>query len=248
MNPAHGGSERAITVVAAVLSLLLAGAMAYEWQWGERFRHEIMKIRSLGAKAPAVALLPEFSLPPRETAYSETLTRPLFIPSRRGSLTGNKGPQQMKKGQFALSGVIIVPGQRLALLRDVTTGKSERVEQGHEIRGMLAERVDAGVVVLKQGNESEELMLLVQLAPLPQTGGGNATQLPSIPAKPPGTVSVTVSEPPRPLDTDEQRIAEQERQRQKQLENYQELNRQRAERGMPLLSIPPALLEPIRKK
>lgn len=246
MNPAHG-SERAITVVAVVLSLVLAGAMAYEWQWGERFRQEIMKIRGMGAKMASVPLLPEFSLPPREAAYSETLTRPLFIPSRRGSLTGSKGPQQMKKGQFVLSGVIIVPGQRLALLRDVTTGKSERVEQGREIRGMTAERVDAGVVVLKQGNETEELLLLVQSAPVPQPVGGNATQLPSIP-KPPGSVSVTVSEPPRRLDTDEQRIAEQERQRQKQLENYQELNRLRAEKGMPLLIIPSGLLEPITKK
>lgn len=247
MNPAltlrEGGAEKALTAVAIILSLALAGGIAYEWQRGENFRQEISKARIPDAKAATVALLPEFSLPPRESAYIETLTRPLFIPSRQGSLVGSSGPQQMKKGQFALTGVIIVPGQRLAMLRDVTTGKSERVEQGQEIRGMLAERVDAGEIVLKQGNETEELILMVQRTPLPETG--NAAQ-PS--AKPSGTVSVTVSEAPKPLDTDDQRIAESERQRLKQLENYQELNRLRAERGMPLLTIPGGLLEPIRKK
>ena len=243
MNPTPG-SEKTITVVALALSLALAGVLAYEWQWGQRFRQDLGKIRGLDAKPASVTLLPEFVLPPKETAYGETLTRPIFIPSRRGSPGGNAGRQQMKKGQFALSGVIIVPGQRLALLRDVNTGKSERVEQGQEIRGMLAERVDAGLVVLKQGNETEELLLMVQRAPAPQSG----TQLPGLPGKPLGTVSVTVNEPSKPLDTDDQRIADQERQRQKQLESYQENNRLRAEKGMPLLTIPPSLLEPIRKK
>lgn len=247
MNPAltlqdtHRG-EKALTVLTVILSLALAGGIAYEWQRGESFRQEISKARIPVAKAATVALLPEFSLPPRESAYIETLTRPLFIPNRQGSLAGSSGPQQMKKGQFALTGVIIVPGQRLAMLRDVTTGKSERVEQGQEIRGMLAERVDASVIVLKQGNETEELILMVQRTPLPEA---NAAQPPG---KPSGMVSVTVSEAARPLDTDDQRIAESERQRLKQLENYQELNRLRAERGMPLLTIPGGLLEPIRKK
>ncbi|MBU0592634.1 MAG: hypothetical protein KKH74_02745 [Gammaproteobacteria bacterium] len=242
------GSEKIVTVLAVALSLLLAGTIAYEWQWGERFRQELTKLRKPDAKAVFAALLPEFALLPREAAYNETLTRPIFIPSRRGSPTSSTGGQQMKKGQFVLSGVIIVPGQRLALLRDVTTGKSERVEQGNEIRGMQAERVDAGAIVLKQGNETEELVLMVQRAPAPQQNGGNAAELPSIPAKPSGLASVTVSEPAKPLDTDDQRIEEQERQRQKQLENYQENNRIRKEKGMPLLPIPPSLLEPIRKK
>lgn len=241
------GGDKIITVLAVVLSLVLAGVIAYEWQWGERFGQEITKMRKPDAKAVFAAPLPEFILPPRETAYNETLTRPLFIPTRRGSPASHAGRQQMKKGQFVLSGVIIVPGQRLALLRDVTTGKSERVEQGHEIRGMLAERVDAGAIVLKQGSETEELVLMVQRAPAPQQSGGNATQ-PPIPAKPPGLASVVVSEPAKPLDSDDQRIAEQESQRQKKLENYQENNRIRKEKGMPLLTIPPSLLEPIRKK
>jgi len=246
MKPAHtlkgtNGSEKKLAVVAVVLSLTLAGAIAYEWQRGEDFRQEISQARVSDAKAVTVTLLPEFALPPRESAYAETLTRPLFIPSRQGSLTSNAGAQQMKKGQFVLSGVIIVPGQRLALLRDATTGKSERVEQGKEIRGMLAEQVDAGVVVLKQGSETEELLLMVQRTPLPDAGT-------TLPVKPSGMVSATVSEAPRRLDTDEQRIAESERHRLKQLENYQELNRLRAEKGMPLLTIPGGLLEPIRKK
>ncbi|MBZ0104737.1 MAG: hypothetical protein K8H84_03815 [Sulfuricella denitrificans] len=247
MTPTHG-SEKTITAVAVVLSLALVGAMAYEWQWGERFTREISKSHTSNAKPALVSLLPEFGLPPRETAYLETLSRPIFIPSRHGSPAGKGGHQQMKKGQFVLTGVIIVPGQRLALLRDVTTGKSERVEQGNEIRGMLAERVDPAEIVLKQGDEVEELVLLVQKTPVPPPTGEPGRPVPSIPAKPSGAVSVTISEPARPLDTDDQRIAEQNRERQKQLENYQENNRLRKERGMPLLTIPPSLLEPIRKK
>jgi hypothetical protein len=239
-------SEKTVTVIALGLSLVLAGIMVYEWQWGERFQHEVSKVHATSAKAAAVTLLPEFSLPSR-TTYSETLTRPIFAPSRRGNLADNTGRQQMKKGQFALSGVIIVPGQRLALLRDVTTGKSERVEQGQEIRGMLAERVDASEVELKQGNETEVLTLVVQRTPAPQPapqqGGTSAQPL----VKPPGVESVTVSEPVRRLDTDEQRLAEIDRRRQQQLETYKENNRIRAEKGLPLLPIPESLLAPARK-
>lgn len=245
MNPTHG-SEKTITTVVVVLCLVLVGVMLYEWQWGESFRKEISTIRTPGAKAAPIALLPEFILPPKESAYIETLTRPIFTPSRRGNPAAKAGKQQMKKGQFVLSGVIIVPGQRLALLRDVTTGKSERVEQGREIRGMLAERVDPTVIVLKQGDETEELVLMVQRAPLPQPTGGNAAQ--TTPAKQPGLASVTVSEPARPLETDEQRLAERENQRQKQLERYQENNRIRAEKGLRPLPIPRALMEPAGKK
>lgn len=247
MNPTHG-SAKMITAGAVLLSLALVGTMGYEWQWGERFTREVSKVQTPNAKPALVSLLTEFSLPPRETVYRETLLRPIFIPSRRGNPIGKGGRQQMKKGQFALTGVIIVPGQRLALLRDVTTGKSERVEQGSEIRGMLAERVDPAEIVLKLGDESEELVLMVQKTPVPPQAGEPGRSVPPIPAKPSGSVSVTVSEPARPLDTDDQRIAEQDRQRQKQLENYQENNRLRKERGMPLLPIPPSLLEPIRKK
>lgn len=244
MNTARSMGKM-LSIASLALSLLLIGVMYSEWQWGEDFRLAILKAPVSAAKMPPAALLPEFGLPPRESAYRETLARPLFMSSRYSTQTGRAGLQQMKKGQFILTGIIIVPGQRLAMLKDVASGKSERVEQGQEIRGMRAERVDAGVLVLKQGNETEELLLKIQRAPSAPVPEGSASAQPA--PRPSGVASVTISETARPLDTSEQKLAAQDRERQKQLDQYRENNRQRAEKGMPLLIIPESLLQPVKR-
>ena len=149
------------------LSLLLAGVLLWEWERGTDLQSELLKLRKMPITAvPPQKILPEFRLPDPETGFPELLARPIFSTSRRTFVAA--GPEDagvMKKGQFVLVGVVISPRQRSALLRDVSTGKTETVAQVGVVRGMTVGQVMPGRVVLRQGEESEELLLNVLTGP-----------------------------------------------------------------------------------
>ena len=64
-----------------------------------------------------------------------------------------------------LVGVLITPQHRSALLRDVQTNKTETVALVGVVRGITLGEVESNRVVLRQGAESEELVLNVQTGP-----------------------------------------------------------------------------------
>jgi len=155
------------------LALLLAGVLLWEWEQGLSLKRELLKMRKMPVTAvPAQNILPEFSLPELETGFPEFLVRPVFSIGRRAFVSvAQADAGAMKKGQFVLVGVLISPKQRSALLRDVVTGKTETVAQVGLVRGMTLGDVQANRVVLRQGEESEELPLNIQTGPkrtLPQ--------------------------------------------------------------------------------
>lgn len=163
------GREKYFRLAMMGLSMLLAGALWWEWERGMALQRELLKMRRMPVTAvPAQKILPEFSLPELETGFPELLTRPVFSVNRRAFVaTVQADAGAMKKGQFVLVGVLISPGRRSALLRDVTTGKTETVAQVGVVRGMTVGQVLPGRVVLRQGEESEELLLKVQTGPKP---------------------------------------------------------------------------------
>ena len=150
----------------AAVSLVLAGVLVAEWLWSVRLERDLGKIRKYGAKPPQMALLPEFELPGPDVGFPEMLTRPIFSASRKPPPQAQQ-VSAMKKGQFTLLGVIITPAARVALLRDVNSGKPERVEQGKAVRGMTVDKVEPDRILLKQGPEVEELYLMVAKSPRP---------------------------------------------------------------------------------
>ena len=165
------GREKYFLLAMAGLSLLLAGVLLWEWERGMGLQRDLLKLRKMPVTAvPPQKILPEFSLPDPETGFPELLARPIFSTSRRAFVAA--APEDggaMKKGQFVLVGVLISPRQRSALLRDVATGKTETVAQVGVVRGMTVGQVMPGRVVLRQGEESEELLLNVLTGPkLPQ--------------------------------------------------------------------------------
>ena len=165
------GREKYFLLAMAGLSLLLAGVLLWEWERGMGLQRDLLKLRKMPVTAvPPQKILPEFSLPDPETGFPELLARPIFSTSRRTFVAA--APEDagaMKKGQFVLVGVLISPRQRSALLRDVATGKTETVAQVGVVRGMTVGQVMPGRVVLRQGEESEELLLNVLTGPkLPQ--------------------------------------------------------------------------------
>lgn len=156
--------ENVVAVTLSVAAVLVAGILFFEWQQGLKLQQELTKMRSLPVtQVPAQKILPEFKLPNAEAGFPEFLSRSLFAVSRRSSTSAGKGASAMNKGQFVLVGVLITPLQRSALLRDVKTNKTETVALVGVVRGMTLGAVESSRVVLRQGAESEELVLNVQV-------------------------------------------------------------------------------------
>ena len=156
----------ALLIGALVLALL--GVIGLETRWGSNMRPATVLIAGQGAKSGDTSLLPEFGLPAIDAGFKETVDRPLFVPSRRPVpvVIGAVQPV-MKKGQFRLAGTVINKDLPYVFLVEVATGKGIRVAKGADIMttGISVAEVDGARVVLKQGDETEELSLRTASSP-----------------------------------------------------------------------------------
>lgn len=158
--------DRYMAMLLTVMSLMLLGVLLWEWEQGKKLERELLKMRTLPVTAvPLQKILPEFVLANKESGFPEMLARPVFSVSRRPPSVAAKDSGVMKKGQFVLVGVLISPGTRAALLRDVATGKVQTVGQSSLVRGMTLAQVQPDRAVLRLSNESEELSLNIQTGP-----------------------------------------------------------------------------------
>jgi hypothetical protein len=111
----------------------------------------------------------------------------------------------MKKGQFRLAGTTVSEQISVAYLFETGTNKTLRVNKGAAVNGITVESVSANRVVLKQGDETEELFLRTSNSPKPppppppvaaapgQPGGQAPGQAPGQPA---GSPNVAQAAPP----------------------------------------------------
>ncbi|MEO5605977.1 MAG: hypothetical protein ABIR13_00125 [Polaromonas sp.] len=158
--------DRYMAMFLAVMSLILLGVLLWEWGQGKQLERELLKMRTLPVTpVPPQKILPEFTLPDKDAGFPEILARPVFSVSRRPPSVVAKETSAMKKGQFVLVGVLISPGTRAALLRDVATGKVQTVSQSAVVRGMTLSQVQPDRALLRLSDESEELPLNVQTGP-----------------------------------------------------------------------------------
>jgi hypothetical protein len=120
-------------------------------------------------KPVAAALLPEFEIPGGVASRAETVERTLFNPTRRPApqMAQEGGASRMKRGQFALTGTLLIDGKNTAFLREVAGNKSRRVHAGETVNGMRVADVKSDRVILAMGDESEELVLKVATNPRP---------------------------------------------------------------------------------
>lgn len=161
------GREKYLAIALTLAALLLGGVLAWEWNQGLRLQQELLKLRNIPVvAAKPLNILPEFNLPAEEAGFPDFISRSLFSINRRSSATASKGGvAAMKKGQFVLVGVLITPQRRSAQLRDVQTNKAETVALNGVVRGMTVGEVSPSKLVLRQGAESEELLLNVLTGP-----------------------------------------------------------------------------------
>lgn len=161
------GRDKYLAIALTLAALLLGGVLAWEWNQGLRLQQDLLKLRNIPVvAAKPLNILPEFKLPAEEAAFPEFVSRSLFSINRRSSAIASKGGvAAMKKGQFVLVGVLITPQRSSAQLRDVQTNRAETVTLNGVIRGMTVAEVGPSKLVLRQGAESEELILNVLTGP-----------------------------------------------------------------------------------
>lgn len=179
----------AALIGAVVICLLVV--IGVETQWGSSLRPATVMVVGQGAKGGETSLLPAFGLPAIDTGFKETVDRPLFSASRRPvPVASGAGQPMMKKGQFRLAGTVVNRDTPFAFLVEIATGKGMRVAKGADIlsTGISVAEVDAVRVVLKQGEETEELSLRTASSPVPPT------PLPG----PPGSVPAAAMQRPPP--------------------------------------------------
>ena len=104
----------------------------------------------------------------------------------------------MQRGQFALTGTLVIDGKSTAYLRELQGNKSRRVLAGDKVNGMVVAEVRPDRVRLTMGDESEDLLLKVGTNPRP-TAQPAAPVVAAVPGGTPGAApSVVVPAPAIP--------------------------------------------------
>ncbi|MHB1402306.1 MAG: hypothetical protein ACYCWB_07910 [Thiobacillus sp.] len=187
-----------------LVNAVLALAIGSELGWGEKL-HQPMPVPVVHSSTPVeVALDPDFRLPAREKTYAATLERPLFVPSRSEAPPAPPPPPPppptMQKGQFQLLGTIITDEMRIAVVKEISSGKERQIVQGFTINGLQLEMVEADRIVFTQYEDREEIRLKIQRSSQPVAKPVSAPQrgqparpraAPVTPTQPAGTAQGT---------------------------------------------------------
>ena len=135
-------------------------------QWGEQVDLPVPAIVEQTPGTIAVETVPDYRLPALKKNFTETLSRPLFVSSRREAPPEPPPPPPpqptMKKGQFQLMGTVLVDDSRTAILKETAGGRLRQVVEGAVINGIKIVEVGADRVILSQYEETEQVRLKVQ--------------------------------------------------------------------------------------
>src|SRR4030095_6229880 len=153
-----------------LVPLLVAVALlAWETNLGRAVRLPPPVEEAVEPRPVVTSLLPEYAIAGGTAGLSDTVQRTLFNPTRRPApvLLADSSKARMQRGQFALTGTMVIGGKNTAFLRETAGGKSRRVLQGDTVNGILVAEVKPDRVRLALGDESEELVLRVVTNPRP---------------------------------------------------------------------------------
>ena len=163
--------------------------LGWETDWGRALAPVPVPAEPIIAKPVPVSVLPDFTVAGGLSARPETVARTLFNPTRRPAppVVAEAPKPTIKRGQFTLTGTLVVDGKSTAFLREVAGGKARRVLQGESINGLVVAEVKPDRVRLTMGDESEELILKVQTNPKPTTAVAAAPPAGTAGARPAGS-------------------------------------------------------------
>ena len=171
------------TLLAAGIVLALV-AIGLETNWG-RARHSVAEGKRMApARVADAGLLPAFGLAPIDQVSPQAGERPLFVPTRRPApVAAAVPPSAMRKGQFLLQGTSITKDfGDVAMLKEVANNRAFVVRKGEQLNGITVATIEARAVLLKQGEESEDLAMKAQgptkvVPPAPMTFGSIFQQI-----------------------------------------------------------------------
>ncbi len=147
--------------------VVLAVVIAWEADWGRKWRHVPAADAVVVPQPVAVAVLPEYQPTATLATQHDLVDRALFNATRRPAppAPADGGKKRLQAGQFLLTGTLIVDGKATAFLRENAGGKSRRVAQGEQVNGITVAEVKPDRVKLTLGDESEDLVLKVAAGP-----------------------------------------------------------------------------------
>jgi len=167
--------------------VVLALVIGWETGWGKAFVRHPAAAEPIAPKPVVASVLPDYAISGGPAAHTEMVQRTLFNPTRRPApVAPTVEVGRMQRGQFALTGTLLIDGKSTAYLRELQGNKSRRVLAGDKVNGMLVAEVRPDRVRLTMGDESEDLLLKVGTNPRP-------TAQPAVPvaAAPAGTPAAT---------------------------------------------------------
>jgi len=179
--------------------VVLALVIGWETGWGNAFVRHPPAAEPMAPKPVVASVLPEYAIAGGPAVHTEMVQRTLFNPTRRPApVAPTVEVGRMQRGQFALTGTLLIDGKSTAYLRELQGNKSRRVLAGDKVNGMLVAEVRPDRVRLTMGDESEDLLLKVGTNPRP-TAQPAAPVVAAVPGGTPGAApSVVVPAPAIP--------------------------------------------------
>jgi hypothetical protein len=169
-------AKRLALLAWAVANVALGLLIGVELGWGKKLVQP-MPVPVVPPAVPVeIELPPDYRLPALEKAYAGTLERSLFVPTRRKAPPPPTVVPTMQKGQFQLLGTTITDEFRIAIVREVSSGKVRQVYQGFTINGLQLDLVEPERIVFSQYDDREEIRLKIQASPKPAAASQAASQ------------------------------------------------------------------------
>jgi len=171
----NAADRRRLTPALGILAVLLAALLIALWAGVGRGAHWNDNA-SPPPLPPARAATPPPSVPPLEQ-FADVWEKPLFSPDRK-PIAAPAGSSNTSTGDLELTGVIMLPGLHMALLREKNSGRTLRVREGQSANGATVVEVKPRSAVVDINGSRTELPLKVGPAP-PNTGAGENGTPPS---------------------------------------------------------------------
>ncbi len=151
-----------------LLCLLFALIAVFPWGYavGVRLYERIQpEAAGMGEVPETRQQVPTLLMPARLQDYPQTLSRPLFVASRRPASGAGAPPVAAQPGQrllldrYPVLGVVVAGERRIILIRTGRSDKVERLQQGDVLDGWSISQIAPGQITLEKAG-AEEIFLL----------------------------------------------------------------------------------------
>lgn len=168
----NAADRRRLTPVLAIACALFALLLVALWAGAGRGVH--WHDNASPAQLPPLRAAPPGPEVPPLQNFADVWERPLFSPDRKPIVGPADSGDGTNGNNLDLTGVILLPGLRMALLRDRATGRTLRVREGQSDGGATVIEVKPRSAVVEANGSRMELALKPGPAPADSAGDNPA--------------------------------------------------------------------------